>query len=120
MREIADSPGFSYNEDDDALRVDKRRVLAAETANDHALEIIGHLAIEIESETESKADRGAETRMRAAKSSSSRHSRNSKTSMLRRSPNPLSRPSFRTRSHGRNTLVRSTRRTRYLARRSRE
>lgn len=38
MHEIAHSPGFSYNENIDVLRVDERRVLAAETANDDALE----------------------------------------------------------------------------------
>ncbi len=56
MRQVADSPGFSFNEDNDVLRVTKRDILKTEIANDDALEIIGHLAIE----TESKADRDAE------------------------------------------------------------
>lgn len=53
MRQVADSPGFSYNEDDDVLRVDKHRVLAAEAANDDAVEVVGHLATESEIEGES-------------------------------------------------------------------
>lgn len=67
MRQVADSPGFTYNEDADVLRVNKRDVLKTEIANDDALEIVGNLAIETESEseteneTESKADREVET-----------------------------------------------------------
>ncbi|MGQ3723572.1 hypothetical protein [Natrialba aegyptia] len=60
MRQVADSPGFEFSEDNDVLRVDKRRVLDAEIENDDALEIIRQIASDAleDNDRESQDSRG--------------------------------------------------------------